>query len=598
MQQERRTVTSSGRRLQEEDKVLKEVIARVRKGEKPGRREQRRLCAENKDFRVYLNQWDRLCLRDHVLHRRRAIEGKDVLQLVLPSGERKTALEGLHDEVGHLGCARTLDLVRARFFWPKMADDVNEKIQKCLPCIKRKHREHRAPLSHLNSSQPFELVCIDYLSLEPSKGRIENVLVMTDHFTRYAQAIPTRNQTARTTAEALMSVFQHYGFPRCIHSDQGRNFESTVIKEMCKIAGIKKSRTTPYHPMGNGQCERFNSTLMNMLGTLDEAKKTDWKKYVPGLVHAYNCTKHETTGYAPFFLMFGRHARLAIDIAMGVEPEERQRHRTTTAYAKDMKKRLDLAYELALKQGEKEQERHKGIYDRKIRGSTVEVGDRVLVRKVGFTSRHKLANRWEDNVYEVLEQPNKNVPVYVVKCEETSRKRTLHRNMLLPVNFLPVRNNEKNEVRRNEEDELHLHLSESEEEEDDDEESDNEHGVIVRTPLNPEAPEFTMTRDERVESEKDAPSVEETPSQSSEEVQQEDIQSEEDDVLSVSSEEAPPSPQLPSPAVRNRPRRERRPPVRYRDENFVMPQVNLDADSVFKRYNEGFTNLMAQLKRS
>ena len=115
-------------------------------------------------------------------------------------------------------------------------------------------------------------------------------------------------------------------------------------------------------------------------------------------------------------------------------------------YAKDLKERLDQAHKIASKEGEKAAFRHKGIYDRKIRGSTVEVGDRVLVRKVGFTSKHKLANRWEDEVYEVLEQPDKSIPVFVVKGEGGSgKRRTLHRNMLLRVNFLPIQNSEKSE---------------------------------------------------------------------------------------------------------------------------------------------------------
>ena len=84
--------------------------------------------------------------------------------------------------------------------------------------------------------------------------------------------------------------------------------------------------------------------LMNMLGTLDEKKKVDWKKFVPTLVHVYNCTKKEATLYLPFFFMLGKHARLPVDIAMGVEPERRQRYtHTTTIYAKDLKERLAQA---------------------------------------------------------------------------------------------------------------------------------------------------------------------------------------------------------------------------------------------------------------
>lgn len=113
----------------------------------------------------------------------------------------------------------------------------------------------------------------------------------------------------------------HYGFPARIHNDQGQTFESNFIQEVCKIAGVAKSRTTPYHAMGTGQVERFNQTLLQMLGTLEEYQKSDWKAHVPTLVHAYNTTIHDSTGYSPYFLMFGRHLRLAIDAFLGLTPD-------------------------------------------------------------------------------------------------------------------------------------------------------------------------------------------------------------------------------------------------------------------------------------
>ena len=119
-------------------------------------------------------------------------------------------------------------------------------------------------LVNITSSAPKEMICIDYLSLERSKGGFKNILVITDHFSRYALAIPTRNQTAQTTAKALFEkFFLHYGFPSSLHSDKGANFESTVIRSFCDIANNKKSRTIPYHPMGNGMVARFNKTLLN-----------------------------------------------------------------------------------------------------------------------------------------------------------------------------------------------------------------------------------------------------------------------------------------------------------------------------------------------
>jgi transposase InsO family protein len=124
----------------------------------------------------------------------------------------------------------------------------------------------------------MELVCIDFLSLEQPKGGFENVLVITDHFTRFPHAIPCRNQTAHTTAKALYeNFFLHYSFPEKLHSDQVRKFESKVKKELCKMLGIQKTRTASYHPMGNRSAEMFNQTLIRKLSTLDTDQKSDWK---------------------------------------------------------------------------------------------------------------------------------------------------------------------------------------------------------------------------------------------------------------------------------------------------------------------------------
>ena len=104
---------------------------------------------------------------------------------------------------------------------------------------------------------------------------------------------PSKTQTALATAKLLWNNFIiHYGLPNKIISDQGHNFESELIANLCEVAGVQKLRTTPYHPQTNGQCERFNSTLLNMLGTLTPEQKKDWETYVPAMVHVYNCTRN------------------------------------------------------------------------------------------------------------------------------------------------------------------------------------------------------------------------------------------------------------------------------------------------------------------
>lgn len=427
------------------DPYISKVLSYIKSGHGPTKED---LVSEDPDVVKYIRHWKNFVLTDGILYRSTVINGEPVKQLVLPFNFRDLVLKQLHDELGHQGQDRTLSLVRARFFWPGFETDVQHKVKNCIRCISRKTVPNpSAELINIHSTQPMELVCIDFLSLEKSKGGYENILVITDHFTRYAQAFPTRNQLATTTAKVLFDNFiVHYGFPGRLHSDQGRNFESSVIKELCKLAGVEKSRTTPYHPMGNGMVERFNQTLLKMLGTLEEDKKADWKSYVAPLVHAYNATRHDSTGYSPYFLMFGRHPRLAVDAYLGLSSED-PKISDKEHYATKLRKRLQFAYKTASREAEKSASRYKNIYDSKVRESTLDVGDRVLIRNVGLKGKQKLADKWAKDPYIVVDHPDTSIPVFVVRKESgNGRERTLHRNMLLPFSFIPVSSEIKNSL--------------------------------------------------------------------------------------------------------------------------------------------------------
>lgn len=142
--------------------------------------------------------------------------------------------------------------------------------------------------------------------------------MITDHFTKFTIAIPTPNQKARTVPKCLWeNTMVHYRFLEKLHSDQGPDFESCLIKELCQVAGIQKVRTTPYHPRGN-PVERFNRTLLDMLGTLQNKEKSHWHDFVKPLDHAYNCTKNEVTGFTSYKLMFGCQPQLLVDLACGL----------------------------------------------------------------------------------------------------------------------------------------------------------------------------------------------------------------------------------------------------------------------------------------
>ena len=357
-------------------------------------------------------------------------------QLVLPQQLIVKALTGCHDQVGHLGRDRTLSLLRERFYWPSLYKDAIEHLDSCRKCKLRKSRVPRAELVPIQASRPMELVHLDYLCLEPCKGQVENVLVVTDHFTRYAQAFTTKSQTAKVTAKVLWHNFIcHYGFPEKFISDQGRNFESQLIADLCKLAKVKKIRTSPYHPMTNGQCERFNRTLCDMLGTLETEEKADWKAFLHTLTHAYNCTRNSSTGFSPFYLMFGRHPRLPVDVAFGIHRIGEGVTFSTSKYVDWLQRRLAHAYKKAKTFADKESDRQKALFDRKSKDLRLEPGDLCLVRKTAWKSRHKIQNRWEDDDYVIISQPNCDIPVFVVRNTKTDQDKTLHRNLLLPLGY-------------------------------------------------------------------------------------------------------------------------------------------------------------------
>ena len=392
-------------------------------------------CPQVKPYLRFLKQFQ---LQNGLLYRKVYSDkvGKQAyfLQLVLPCQMVNRAIIGCHDEVGHLGRDKTLDLLRERFFWPSLYKDVVNHISNCRSCIKRKGVSPKEELCPITASRPLELVHMDYLTLEPSKGNVENILVITDHFTRYAQAFPSKTQTAQATAKILWENFiSHYGFPEKFISDQGRNFESDLIKDLCKIAKVDKIRTTPYHPMTNGQCERFNKTLLNMLGTLTDEEKSDWKSHLSAMTFAYNCTRNASTNYSPYYLMFGRHPRLAVDVAFGIHKQGNKIGFSKSKYVDRLQRRLNYAYEKAESFSKKESERNRIRYNKNAKNVCLETDDLVLVRVVAHKGKHKIQNKWEDDEYVVLDQPNPDIPVYTVKPVNGGRERTLHRNLLLPL---------------------------------------------------------------------------------------------------------------------------------------------------------------------
>ena len=161
------------------------------------------------------------------------------------------------------------------------------------------------------ATAPLDLLHVDFTSIETTlelnqSPKAPNVLVFQNHFMKHVLACVTPNQTAKTIAKLLYQGYiSIFGAPARLLSDRGANFMSSVINEMCKILGVKKLQTMPYHPQTNGLVERSHQTIMRMIGKLGEDKKANWLGHLAEIMHAYNATCSAMTRYSPHYLMFG-----------------------------------------------------------------------------------------------------------------------------------------------------------------------------------------------------------------------------------------------------------------------------------------------------
>lgn len=267
-------------------------------------------------------------------------------------------------------------------------------------------------------------MCIDFWTAKDSNNKSVDVLVVTDHFTRLAQAFPCRDQSAKQVAKQLWEkYFCIYGFPERIHSDQGPSFKSQLICELLKVAGVRKFRTTPYHPMGNGSVERFNRTLGNMIRALSPEEKCNWPRHLQTLAFMYNCTVHETTGFSPFYLMYGRVPRLPIDVLFKnilKDPEIS----SYDSYVLSLTKDLQEAMAVAQTHADKEQSRQAEFYNRRAKGKTINTGDRVLVSNKRGRGKQKTADRWESTIYTVM-GVNASTHTYCIRNPATGQERVV-----------------------------------------------------------------------------------------------------------------------------------------------------------------------------
>lgn len=353
-------------------------------------------------YKALWGKWDTLSVQENLLVIKWVSEdGKTTAhRIVVPHSMQRSILHELHNQPtgGHLGFAKVWGKLQKRFYWLHMKDHLKEWLACCLQCAKRKgpHRKTKAPLQQYQVGEPLERVAMDILGpLPQTESGNRFILVVTDYFSKFSEAYAMENMEAMTVATLFVNEFIcRFGVPLEVHTDQGRQFESALFQGMCQLLRITKTRTSPWHPQADGQCERFNRTLEEMLSMYVDSRQRDWDKFIPFAVMAYRSSPHASTGISPNKLMFGREVRLPVDLALGLKTTE---VRNPAQYVIELQDTLLECSQKARDTLQVAAKHQKDTYDRNQRNCTFVNGEQVMLsvnlRVSGLSP--KLQARWE-----------------------------------------------------------------------------------------------------------------------------------------------------------------------------------------------------------
>ncbi|BHF70141.1 hypothetical protein SprV_0301319100 [Sparganum proliferum] len=328
--------------------------------------------------RLLCHQWANLFVENELLFFKDAASTHP--RLVVPSSLVMPVLTDLHHDLGHVGVTKTEAAARQRFWWPRLREQVANFCNACPTCASFKGTipRHRAPLQPMITGFPFERVGVDIVGPLPyTTSGHRYILVLVDYFTKWAESIPLHRQDAASVTNALLKEWVcRYGAPFSLHSDCGANFESHLLREVCDLLLIHKTRTTPTHPEGNGQVERTNRTIINILKAFaEEHHPHDWDVKLPFAMMAYRAAIHSSTGHAPFYMLTDRQFRLPADSNV---PAQQPAAYTTDNYVIELQELLRLTHNLARTQLRNAYDRQKNYFDRQAHGLPYHIGDLVL----------------------------------------------------------------------------------------------------------------------------------------------------------------------------------------------------------------------------
>ncbi len=276
----------------------------------------------------------------------------------------------------HLGKTKTSEKLLQRYYWFDCRTDINNYIKRCDSCAASKSpsRKPKGPIGDMSVGAPLDRLATDILGPLPVTAHGNKyILVVTDYFSKWVEIFAIPNQTAEVCANLILNeVIARYGCPLELHSDQGRNYQSKILKDLCTLLEIRKTRTTPRHPEGNGQVERFNKTLLTMIRSYIKDQR-DWDLNLGCLAGAYRATVHESTGFSPNMLMLGRDVYMPGDIINPCNHDDP----TYVEYVEKLRDRLQTSHELARQKLKQKTCIRKDHYDGKQPFHVYQTGDLI-----------------------------------------------------------------------------------------------------------------------------------------------------------------------------------------------------------------------------
>lgn len=351
-------------------------------------------------------------------------------RIVVPLKRRETVLKLNHDHKlsGHLGISKTLARVKGLYTWPQMANAVVTHIRNCITCAKRKTRGlTKAPLKSLPVYDViWETLAMDIVGpLSDTKEGFKYILVISDYATRFVITRPMKNQKASSVANIFVKdVLLEYGCPQRVLTDQGRNFVSNLVSDICKLFEIDQLRTTAYHPQTDGLVERFNKTMVDMLCSYVVESPETWNDYLPYITAAYNTSTHSSLKYSPYYLLYGRDANLATSL---LPPSKIRVIRDSGDMAATMHKEWRTALAHASEYLANAKATQKWYYDANSYLTSFEVGDKVLLHEA--VTKGKFHMKWA-GPFVILDKISD--LTYRIQNEANSKILIVHVNRLVP----------------------------------------------------------------------------------------------------------------------------------------------------------------------